>query len=96
MSLEPPKTHDDIEKTLDELIVYLQQAKSEIEADVEIELDGLEDSVQNVCDAVKKSPQELKDKVEPKMSVMVKELEALAETLKEHPDVVHSSATDEE
>ncbi len=87
MTETPPKPteNDDILEVLDKIQAYLIWAQEQIKNDVEVELAGLDYSIEEACKIVRESDQAIKDQAEPKIGLIVEELEKLAQALRDHP-----------
>lgn len=91
---QPPKLGDDILETLDQIGDYLEWAQAQIQNNVEVDLAGLDYSIEDACKVIKDSPQHIKDEAEPKMTIIVEQLEKLAVALRDHPMVAEDAADD--
>ncbi len=83
-----------VEKRFKEITAFVDQCIDEIESNAEVDMVGIEYAVQYVCDAFVKLPEKDQDKLDKHLAAMVKSLENLAATLKNHPALAELSETD--
>lgn len=83
-----------VEKRFKEITDFVNSSVQEIESNAEVDLMGIEYAVDHVCEAFAELPDEDQDNLDKYLGSMVKALENLALTLRHHPDIAETAATD--
>ncbi len=94
MIQKPPKPGDNILETLDQIGDYLNWAQEQVNQNIEVDLAGLDYSIEKACEIMRESDQDIKDQAESKITVIVEQLEKLAEALRSHPMVTDDMERD--
>lgn len=84
--MTPLPTKDELAKRLKATIDYVRDCERRVSLGEIMDLQGLDDTVVDICDHLGQLPEEEGQSLEPQMAVLIKGLEQLADTMREQEE----------
>lgn len=82
----PPKNPEDIQKGLEEILRYVQEAETRVQRGESVDLAGMDEKVAAICMAIEQSDPETGKNTEALLADLVEKLDGLANAIKTQVD----------